>query len=71
MDVQGPAGITPLMLASVRGDFGGAEGSLEDGDSQEVSTGLLSTLLKEGATVNARTDNSGNVLFLFPEFTHL
>lgn len=60
VDVQGPGGITPLMLASLGGDFG-AESSLEDGESRdaEVKDGLLSTLLKEGASVNARTDSSG------------
>lgn len=56
------------MLASLGGDFE-AENSLEDGESldAEAKDGLLSTLLKEGASVNARTDSSGNISS-FPGF---
>lgn len=56
VDVHGPGGMTPLMIASMVGSYGveTPSGGGRDPD------GVISTLVKEGAAVNARTDNSGD-----------
>lgn len=54
VDVHGPGGMTPLMIASMVGSYG-----VEMPSSARDPDGVISTLVKEGAAINARTDNSG------------
>ena len=75
MDVRGPDGFTPLMLASFRGngldtgledDSSGSSGSGETGsnDSEDRSVDVITGLLMQGASINAQTDRTGRVSLL-------
>jgi len=56
-DVKGPCGLTPLMVASIRG---GGQCSGEDLDGIDDGTGAtIAELVSQGAQVNARMDKSG------------
>lgn len=69
VDVRGPDGFTPLMLASIRGiglDTGDNESSgsttTTSGDSEESgenSPEIIRSLLMQGAAINAQTDRTG------------
>lgn len=70
VDVRGPDGLTPLMLASYRGnglDNGcdnessgsGSGESSNSGDSDEKSVEVIQALLVQGAEINAQTDRTG------------
>lgn len=68
VDVRGPDGFTPLMLASIRGiglDSGidnESSGSGMSGDSEESderSPEIIRNLLMQGAAINAQTDRTG------------
>uniref|UniRef100_A0A1B0DGM5 LNR domain-containing protein n=1 Tax=Phlebotomus papatasi TaxID=29031 RepID=A0A1B0DGM5_PHLPP len=57
VDVRGPCGMTPLMVAAVRG--GGVDTG-EDADSNDDSTAqVISDLLAQGAELNATMDKTG------------
>lgn len=57
IDIRGPCGMTPLMVASVRG--GGID-SGEDVDGTEDSTAqIISELVAQGAELNATMDKTG------------
>lgn len=67
IDVRGPDGYTPLMLASFRGggydvgdneSSGSGSGSAESGDSEERSADYIQALLSQGATINLATDRT-------------
>lgn len=55
-DVRGPCGMTPLMVAAVRG--GGLEAGDEEGD-EDGAAAAISDLVAQGADINATTDKSG------------
>lgn len=67
VDVRGPDGFTPLMLASFRGggldsgvdDDSSGSGSGESGDSEDRSVDIITGLLMQGAAINAQTDRTG------------
>lgn len=70
VDVRGPDGFTPLMLASFRGnglDTGcdnessgsGSGESSNSGDSDDKSVEVIQHLLVQGAEINAQTDRTG------------
>lgn len=70
VDVRGPDGLTPLMLASYRGnglDNGcdnessgsGSGESSNSGDSDDKSVEVIQALLVQGAEINAQTDRTG------------
>ena len=68
VDVQGPDGFTPLMLAAMRGmgsDTGNdivSTGSGTSGDSEESderSPEIIRSLLNQGASIDAKTDRTG------------
>lgn len=74
VDVRGPHGLTPLMLASFSGMGGNDSGidnessgsgtSSGDGDeSDERSPEIIRSLLMQGAAINAQTDRTGKCLF--------
>ena len=73
VDVRGPDGFTPLMLASFRGmglDSGvddDSSGSGISGDSEESgerSPEVIRSLLMQGAAINAQTDRTGKLAIL-------
>jgi len=57
VDVRGPCGLTPLMLASVRG------GGLDSGDINEEddleSTAVIQDLIAQGANITTQMDKTG------------
>uniref|UniRef100_A0AAY4E4J3 Notch receptor 3 n=1 Tax=Denticeps clupeoides TaxID=299321 RepID=A0AAY4E4J3_9TELE len=58
VNVRGPDGFTPLMLASFCG--GGLEMEVvEDDDSEESSANIISDLIYQGASLAAQTDRTG------------
>ncbi|CAB1341843.1 unnamed protein product [Coregonus sp. 'balchen'] len=58
VNVRGPDGFTPLMLASFCG--GGLEPELpEEEESEECSANIISDLIYQGATLAAQTDRTG------------
>lgn len=58
VNVRGPDGFTPLMLASFCG--GGLEPEVtEDDDSDESSANIISDLIYQGASLAAQTDRTG------------
>uniref|UniRef100_A0AAR2JIY6 Notch receptor 3 n=1 Tax=Pygocentrus nattereri TaxID=42514 RepID=A0AAR2JIY6_PYGNA len=58
VNVRGPDGFTPLMLASFCG--GGLEPEVaEDDDSEESSANIISDLIYQGASLGAQTDRTG------------
>uniref|UniRef100_A0A8C9UBQ6 Notch receptor 3 n=1 Tax=Scleropages formosus TaxID=113540 RepID=A0A8C9UBQ6_SCLFO len=58
VNVRGPDGFTPLMLASFCG--GGLEPDVaEDEDSEESSANIISDLIYQGASLAAQTDRTG------------
>uniref|UniRef100_A0A671QZJ3 Neurogenic locus notch homolog protein 3-like n=1 Tax=Sinocyclocheilus anshuiensis TaxID=1608454 RepID=A0A671QZJ3_9TELE len=58
VNVRGPDGFTPLMLASFCG--GGLEPEVtEDDDSEECSANIISDLIYQGASLAAQTDRTG------------
>uniref|UniRef100_A0A8C1L6C0 Notch receptor 3 n=1 Tax=Cyprinus carpio TaxID=7962 RepID=A0A8C1L6C0_CYPCA len=58
VNVRGPDGFTPLMLASFCG--GGLELEVtEDDDSEECSANIISDLIYQGASLAAQTDRTG------------
>lgn len=66
INVRGPDGYTALMLASIRGEgLGGDDddstsGSGEGGEGEtNTSVDVISTLLMQGAAINAQTDRTG------------
>lgn len=68
VDVRGPDGFTPLMLASFRGggldtgvdDDTSGSGSTEGGDADiDRSADVITGLLIQGAAINAQTDRTG------------
>lgn len=62
VDVRGPDGFTPLMLASFRGqglDTDGDDEGSGEGENDDKSTGIITNLLMQGAAINARTDRTG------------
>ena len=70
VDARGPGGYTPLMVASFCG--AGIRRSLPDSDStgstdidvEEGSAAIISELINQGAAINAKTDRTGNYIFL-------
>lgn len=72
-----PDGLTPLMLASFRGgglelgcedESGSASGSGEGGDSDNTSVDVITSLLMQGAAINAQTDRTGQLLLSLLNF---
>ena len=68
VDVRGPDGFTPLMLASIRGmgldtgvdnESSGSGISGESEESDERSPETIRHLLVQGAAINAQTDRTG------------
>ena len=68
VDVRGPDGFTPLMLASFRGigldsgvddESSGSAASAESEESDERSPEIIRSLLVQGAAINAQTDRTG------------
>ncbi|KAJ8300981.1 hypothetical protein KUTeg_022500 [Tegillarca granosa] len=67
VNVRGPDGYTPLMLASFRGggldtgmdDDSSGSGSGESGDLEDRSVDVITSLLVQGAAINAQTDRTG------------
>ena len=67
VDVRGPGGFTPLMLASFRGggldigleDDSCASGSADGGELDDGSEAVITDLLAQGAAINAQTDRTG------------
>lgn len=58
VNVRGPDGFTPLMLASFCG--GGLEPEvMEEDDSEESSANIISDLIYQGASLGAQTDRTG------------
>lgn len=55
-DIRGPCGMTPLMVAAVRG--GGLETGDEEGD-EDSAAAAISELVAQGADINATTEKSG------------
>lgn len=56
VDARGPCGMTPLMVAAVRG------GGLDTGEEEDESDGtaaVIADLVAQGADLNATTDKSG------------
>lgn len=72
VDVRGPDGFTPLMLASIRGTGGHDIGldnessttSSGDGDESDGSPEIIRSLLMQGAAINAQTDRTGQFIHL-------
>lgn len=56
VDVQGPGGLTPLMLASFRG--GGLDNG-EDVEDEDGSVSMIQDLLMQGAKINKITEKTG------------
>ncbi|KFM62753.1 Neurogenic locus notch-like protein 2, partial [Stegodyphus mimosarum] len=56
VNVQGPGGLTPLMLASFRG--GGID-VIEDGDDDDGSGSMIQDLLMQGAKINMTLERTG------------
>ncbi|KAH3791857.1 hypothetical protein DPMN_145348, partial [Dreissena polymorpha] len=71
VDVRGPDGFTPLMLAAIRGmgpdagldnESSGSGATSSTGDSEESdekSPEIIRSLLMQGAAINAQTDRTG------------
>ncbi|XP_035254880.1 neurogenic locus notch homolog protein 3-like, partial [Anguilla anguilla] len=58
VNVRGPDGFTPLMLASFCG--GGLESDIpEEEDPEESSANIISDLIYQGASLSAQTDRTG------------
>lgn len=58
VNVRGPDGFTPLMLASFCG--GGLESEVaEDDENEECSANIISDLIYQGASLAAQTDRTG------------
>lgn len=58
VNVRGPDGFTPLMLASFCG--GGLEAEVaEDDENEECSANIISDLIYQGASLAAQTDRTG------------
>ncbi|XP_023215803.1 neurogenic locus Notch protein-like [Centruroides sculpturatus] len=56
VDVQGPGGLTPLMLASFRG--GGLDNG-EEVEDEDGSVSMIQDLLMQGAKINMTTERTG------------
>ncbi|XP_013776460.2 neurogenic locus Notch protein-like [Limulus polyphemus] len=56
VNVRGPGGLTPLMLASFRG---GVQDSVDDVEEDESSVNMIQDLLSQGAKINMITDCTG------------
>lgn len=56
IDVRGPLGITPLMVAAIRG--GGLDTGEED-DESDGTAAVIADLVAQGADLNASTDRTG------------
>lgn len=56
IDARGPCGMTPLMVAAVRG--GGVETGEEE-DENDGTAAVIADLVAQGADLNATTDKSG------------
>jgi Notch 3 len=69
IDVKGPCGYTPLMIASFCGSSS-TQRSLPDTDStgstdmdmEEGSAAIITDLINQGAAINAKTDRTGRFL---------
>uniref|UniRef100_A0AAY4E0N6 Notch receptor 2 n=1 Tax=Denticeps clupeoides TaxID=299321 RepID=A0AAY4E0N6_9TELE len=57
VNVKGPDGFTPLMLASLRSS--GIEDDEEDSEAEEPGSSVISDLIAQGATLMAQTDRTG------------
>ena len=58
VDVKGPMGMTPLMIASMRG--GGLDsGEFETFDEDETTHAVIQDLLSQGANIQAQMDKTG------------
>nr|XP_047911729.1 neurogenic locus notch homolog protein 3-like [Anser cygnoides] len=58
VNVRGPDGFTPLMLASFCG--GGVEAEVaEDEEGEDASAGIIGDLICQGASLGAQTDRTG------------
>lgn len=57
VNVAGPDGFTPLMLASCRG--GGGLDTGEEGEEDDGSAAVIQDLLAQGANIAATTDRNG------------
>ena len=64
VDVRGPGGFTPLMLASYCGSTGLDTGldSESSGSGEAEGTSAITDLLHQGAAINAQTDRTGTVI---------
>uniref|UniRef100_A0A8C5KFT1 Notch 2 n=1 Tax=Jaculus jaculus TaxID=51337 RepID=A0A8C5KFT1_JACJA len=59
VNVRGPDGCTPLMLASLRG--GSSDLSDEDEDAEDSSANIITDLVYQGASLQAQTDRTGEM----------
>lgn len=59
VNVRGPDGCTPLMLASLRG--GSSDMSDEDEDAEDSSANIITDLVYQGASLQAQTDRTGEM----------
>lgn len=57
VDVRGPGGLTPLMLASFRG--GGVDTGEEPGEEDTGSASMIQDLLMQGAQLGSTTEKTG------------
>uniref|UniRef100_A0A7M4E463 Neurogenic locus notch homolog protein 2 n=1 Tax=Crocodylus porosus TaxID=8502 RepID=A0A7M4E463_CROPO len=59
VNVRGPDGCTPLMLASLR--VGSSDISDEDEDGEDSSANIITDLIYQGANLQAQTDRTGEM----------
>ncbi|XP_010714209.1 neurogenic locus notch homolog protein 2 [Meleagris gallopavo] len=59
VNVRGPDGCTPLMLASLR--VGGSDISEDDEDGEDSSANIITDLIYQGANLQAQTDRTGEM----------
>uniref|UniRef100_A0A8C5ILB4 Neurogenic locus notch homolog protein 2 n=1 Tax=Junco hyemalis TaxID=40217 RepID=A0A8C5ILB4_JUNHY len=59
VNVRGPDGCTPLMLASLRA--GGSDISEDDEDGEDSSANIITDLIYQGANLQAQTDRTGEM----------
>lgn len=59
VNVRGPDGCTPLMLASLR--VGSSDISEDDEDAEDSSANIITDLIYQGANLQAQTDRTGEM----------
>lgn len=69
VDMKGPGGFTPLMIASFCGSSSlpdtdsTTDGSTDLDAAAAADDGIITDLINHGAAVNAKTDRTGALLF--------